>query len=74
LTTAHITIFEYDDWNFQACEVHLHGVALVDYDSMPNLVKYLPEFELPEDVNERLDVLFRTRAKWTMEAIAPYIQ
>nr|CAG4643359.1 EOG090X09TV [Ilyocryptus agilis] len=57
-----------------AREEYLCGVALVDYDSTPSLVKYLPEYELPEDINERLDVLFRTRAKWTLQAITPYIQ
>lgn len=55
-------------------EEHLYGVAIVDYDVTPTLVKYLPEFELPEDVNERLDILFRTKPKWTLQAITPYIQ
>ena len=58
----------------KTCEEYLYGVALVDYDSTPTLVKYLPEFELPEDINERLEVLFRTKAKWTLQAITPYIQ
>nr|SVE75885.1 EOG090X09TV [Daphnia hispanica] len=57
-----------------ADEEHLNGVALVDYDSTPSLVKYLPEFELPEEVNERLDILFRNRAKWTLPSITPYVQ
>ena len=57
-----------------ASEDDLNGVALVDYDSTPSLVKYLPEFELPEDINERLDILFRNRAKWTLQAITPYVQ
>lgn len=57
-----------------ANEEDLYGVALVDYDSTPSLVKYLPEFELSEDINERLDVLFRNRSKWTLQAITPYIQ
>jgi sister chromatid cohesion protein DCC1 len=57
-----------------ANEEDLNGVALVDYDSTPSLVKYLPEFELPEDINERLDILFRNRTKWTLQAITPYVQ
>ena len=56
------------------CEDHLRGVAVVDNDSTPPLVRYLPEFELPEEINERLDVLFRTRTKWILADIAPYIQ
>lgn len=56
------------------CEDYLRGVALVDYDCNPSLVKYLPEFEMPEVVTERLDVLFRTRPKWTLEDISPYIK
>nr|CAG4646420.1 EOG090X09TV [Macrothrix elegans] len=55
-------------------EEDLFGVALVDYDSTPSLVRYLPEFELPEDVVERLEVLFRNRPKWTLQAITPYLQ
>nr|SVE75255.1 EOG090X09TV [Daphnia dolichocephala] len=57
-----------------ANEEHLNGVALVDYDSTPSLVKYLPEFELPEEINERLDILFRNRTKWTLQSITPYVQ
>lgn len=57
-----------------ALEEHLHGVALVDNESTPSLVKYLPEFQLSEDINERLDILFRNRSKWTLQAITPYIQ
>nr|SVE73685.1 EOG090X09TV [Daphnia atkinsoni] len=57
-----------------ANEEDLNGVALVDYDSTPSLVKYLPEFELPEEINERLDILFRNRAKWTLQSITPYVQ
>nr|CAG4649512.1 EOG090X09TV [Scapholeberis mucronata]SVE93747.1 EOG090X09TV [Scapholeberis mucronata] len=57
-----------------AVEEHLDGVALVDYDSTPSLVKYFPEFLLPEDINERLEILFRNRLKWTLQAITPYIQ
>nr|CAH0109957.1 unnamed protein product [Daphnia galeata] len=58
----------------KANEEDLNGVALVDYDSTPSLVKYLPEFELPEDINERLDILFRNRTKWTLQSITPYVQ
>lgn len=56
-----------------ALEEYLDGIAVVDYDSTPTLVKYMPEFEMPEDINERLDILFRTRPKWTLQAITPYI-
>jgi len=55
-------------------EHHLYGVALVDYETIPSLVKYLPEFELPEEINERLDALFRKRSKWNLQDISPYIK
>nr|SVE77128.1 EOG090X09TV [Daphnia lumholtzi]SVE77732.1 EOG090X09TV [Daphnia lumholtzi]SVE78360.1 EOG090X09TV [Daphnia lumholtzi]SVE78989.1 EOG090X09TV [Daphnia lumholtzi] len=55
-------------------EEHLNGVAIVDYDSTPSLVKYLPEFDLPEEINERLGILFRNRTKWTLQSITPYVQ
>lgn len=56
------------------CKEYLSGIALVDNDSTPSLVKYFPEFQLPADINRRLDTLFLTRAKWTLQDITPYIQ
>nr|CAG4650321.1 EOG090X09TV [Sida crystallina] len=58
----------------QVSEEHLRGIALVDNESTPSLVRYLPEFDLPEDINDRLEILFRTRTKWTLSDISPYIQ
>jgi len=58
----------------QVDELHLRGVAIVDNESTPPLVRYLPEFDLPEEIHERLEILFRTRPKWSLADITPYIQ
>ncbi len=60
--------------NGQVDELHLRGVAIVDNESTPPLVRYLPEFDLPEEIHERLEILFRTRPKWSLADITPYIQ
>lgn len=52
----------------------LKGLALVDFDSRPQVIWYYPETDLPEDINERVQSLFRTREKWTLNEIEPYIE
>nr|CAG4638594.1 EOG090X09TV [Cyclestheria hislopi] len=58
----------------KTCEEQLKGIAIINMESTPSVVKYYPEFILPEDVNERLQELFHTRSKWTLPDITPYIQ
>lgn len=53
----------------------LGGIALVVYNSSKNIKEVIayPTSELPDDIDERFDELFKTKDKWTIEEITPYI-
>lgn len=53
---------------------HLLGISLIDETKRPKTVRYFTENSLPEKVQERLEVLFRMREKWTIEEISPYVE
>lgn len=57
------------------CLSQLSGLCLVD-DTKPEspVIKHFPESLLPENVQERLSVLFAARERWTLEDISPYIK
>lgn len=52
----------------------LDGIALVDRDSTPETISYLSVDSLPEDMGDRFNTLFRTKEKWTLDEISPYIK
>ncbi|CAG5055274.1 unnamed protein product [Parnassius apollo] len=52
----------------------LSGIAIVDKSSTPQVVWGFSESDLPDDINERFKILFRTKAKWTVDEISPYIE
>ncbi|XP_045159558.1 sister chromatid cohesion protein DCC1-like [Mercenaria mercenaria] len=52
----------------------LEGMALIDRESTPEVISYLSVDNLPEDIAERFDALFRTKDKWRLEEITPYIK
>lgn len=52
----------------------LEGMALVDLDAKPQVIWFYPENELPEDIQERINVLFQVREKWTLEEIHPFVE
>ncbi|XP_033736716.1 sister chromatid cohesion protein DCC1-like [Pecten maximus] len=57
-------------------KTYLHqveGMALIDRSSKPEVIWYFPVENLPEDVAERFDALFRTREKWTLDEISPFV-
>lgn len=37
-------------------------------------IHYCPEYQLPEDVADRIHYLFGLKEKWTFDEIKPYIQ
>ncbi|XP_073962546.1 sister chromatid cohesion protein DCC1 isoform X2 [Choristoneura fumiferana] len=55
-------------------ESMLSGIALVDKSSSPQVIWGFVESDLPENINERFKVLFRTKPKWTVDQISPYIE
>jgi len=58
----------------QTSEKYLEGMALMDRNSKPEVIWYFSETDLPEDINERIRILFQTREKWTLDEIRPYVQ
>ena len=56
------------------CLSNLSGICLVDDTKEPPVIKHFPEALLPENVQERLSVLFAARERWTLEDISPYIK
>lgn len=53
---------------------YLEGLALVDRSVKPEIISYFPVHELPEDVTERFQLLFKTKEKWTLEELIPYVE
>lgn len=53
---------------------YLEGVAIKDITCQPQVVRFFPEWELPEDIGERFRILFHTREKWTIDDIRPYVE
>ena len=53
---------------------YLEGIAIKDTISQPHVVRFFPEWELPEDISERFKVLFHAREKWTIDEIRPYVE
>ncbi|XP_020291297.1 sister chromatid cohesion protein DCC1 [Pseudomyrmex gracilis] len=56
-------------------EEYLCGLALVIYNSsrMRKEIVSCPEDDLPNNIHDRLNELFRYKDKWTVEEITPYI-
>ncbi|XP_071509670.1 sister chromatid cohesion protein DCC1-like [Diadema antillarum] len=55
-------------------EQQLKGLALIDRSSSPAVTWYYPVSALPEDEKERFNMLFKTKEKWTLDEITPYIE
>ncbi|CAL7934603.1 unnamed protein product [Xylocopa violacea] len=56
-------------------EEYLGGIALIKWNSssMKKEVVSFLESDLPKDINERFNELFKTKDRWTVEEIVPYI-
>nr|CAG4644131.1 EOG090X09TV [Lepidurus arcticus] len=52
----------------------LAGLALIEPAAVGSFIKFFPEYNLPEDISERLAFLFLTRKKWSLQDLTPYIQ
>lgn len=61
--------------NMPPKEEYLYGVAIVtkNSQSMKKEVIMYPESNLPDNLNKRLNELFRVKEKWTVPEITPYI-
>ncbi|ESP05567.1 hypothetical protein LOTGIDRAFT_208569 [Lottia gigantea] len=52
----------------------LEGLALTNLDCNIPVIWHFPVEDLPEDIQERFEFLFKTREKWTRDDITPYIK
>ena len=57
-----------------ATEDMLHGLVIINRNSIPKMIKLFLEEDLPDDVTERFKVLFYMKQKWTLAEISPYIE
>lgn len=58
----------------QMQERYLDGIAVIDHDSQAPNIRGLFEENLPMDLSDRLRHLFKTKERWTLQQIAPYVE
>ncbi|KOC69042.1 Sister chromatid cohesion protein DCC1, partial [Habropoda laboriosa] len=56
-------------------EEYLRGIALVTWNNsfLKKEVVSFPEIDLPKNINQRFNYLFKAKDKWTVQEISPYI-
>lgn len=70
LTTWQETLPE----GFKADEKYLRGIGIIDREGNVPCVKALNEADLPTNLLVRLVTLFKTKERWNLEQIEPYIE
>ncbi|XP_055372434.1 sister chromatid cohesion protein DCC1 [Condylostylus longicornis] len=60
--------------NFKIEESYLRGLGIIDRDSALPCVKSLCEDNLSTNLHERLKTLFKTKHRWTLDELEPYIE
>ncbi|KAG1709142.1 Sister chromatid cohesion protein DCC1 [Nymphon striatum] len=60
--------------DFDVAKIANLDMVLTDTQSTPPVIWYFPTHNLPYDINERFNLLFKTREKWTHDEITPFIQ
>jgi sister chromatid cohesion protein DCC1 len=46
---------------------------LVDTTQSPEVIRYFPEKNLPDNIQERFESLFGVKQKWTLDEIEPFV-
>lgn len=55
-------------------EEYLYGIAIIKWNNlMEKEIISFPETDLPIDIDERFNKLFKAKKKWTVQEITPYI-
>lgn len=55
-------------------EEYLYGIAIIKWNNlMEKEIISFPETDLPMDIDERFNKLFKAKKKWTVQEITPYI-
>lgn len=52
----------------------MRGLGIVDRDSPTQCVRSLAEENLSTNIHDRLKILFKTKSRWTMDEIEPYME
>uniref|UniRef100_A0A1B0G7N1 Sister chromatid cohesion protein DCC1 n=1 Tax=Glossina morsitans morsitans TaxID=37546 RepID=A0A1B0G7N1_GLOMM len=55
-------------------EKYLHGLGIFDKEGSIAFICSLNEENLPLNIHERMRLLFKTKSKWTLDEIEPYIE
>lgn len=63
-----------EDNQIETKEEYLRGIGIIDLDSKPPSVKSLMEENLTTNIDKRIDLLFKTKARWTLAEIEPYLE
>ena len=53
---------------------HLRGIGIVEDETTPKTVTYLPVSDMPSDVGPTFGLLFLKKQAWTEMEIAPYLE
>ncbi|XP_053670527.1 sister chromatid cohesion protein DCC1 [Anopheles nili] len=59
---------------FEVNESYLRGIGIIDREGNVPCVRGFNEADLPTNLLGRLDTLFRTKERWNLEQIEPYIE
>lgn len=59
---------------FHIDESYLKGIGIIDRDAKPPCVRALREINLPVNIVDRLRILFKTKDRWKLDEIQPYIE
>lgn len=55
-------------------ETYLAGIGIIDRESQAPNIRGLFEEKMPMNLSSRLQYLFKTKDKWTLEQITPYVE
>lgn len=53
---------------------YLRGLGILDKEGAQPCIRSLAEEQLPESINDRMRILFKTKRKWTLDEMEPYIR
>ncbi|XP_068148264.1 sister chromatid cohesion protein DCC1 [Drosophila tropicalis] len=57
-----------------SCQLeYLSGIGIYDKEGAQPCIRSLAEEQLPNNINDRMRTLFKTKRKWTLEEMEPYI-
>lgn len=62
------------DPGFIVKEEYLRGIGIIDRDGVSPCVRTLKEINLPNNLQDRLRILFKAKEKWTLDEMYPYIE